>query len=89
MSKILDFIAYGIGFLMGFVLVVPILATGILTIVLAMVTFFPFVVGCLILRAIGANGGTVKLYREAWATVVGWPLNKGIEAGDAIFGVEE
>lgn len=89
MSKVLDIIAYGIGFLISLALMMPILATGVLTIALALVTFFPFVAGSLILRAIGASGETLKLYGNAWASVVCWPLNRGIEAGNAIFGVEE
>lgn len=88
-SKIADALALVLGIVFGIILCLPILATYLITIVLALITFFPMVLMSWLMRAIGANGRTVRLLTDAWADVVLWPSRQGVKAGDAIFGTDE
>ena len=88
-SKIADALGFVIGVVLGAILCLPILATYLITIILSIATFFPMVLMSWLMRAIGANGRTVRLLIDAWEDVVLWPSRQGVKAGDAIFGTDE
>lgn len=88
-SKIADALGFVIGIALGVILCLPILATYLITIILAIATFFPMVLMSWLMRAIGANWRTIKLLIDAWEDVVLWPSRQGVKAGDAIFGTDE
>lgn len=88
-NKIAGALGFITGIVFGIILCLPILATYLITIALGLITFFPMVLMSWLMRAIGANGRTVKLLADAWADVVLWPSRQGVKAGDAIFGTDE